>query len=233
MPRKPLTSELRERAKAFLSWRLPNGVLKNLQGRLDSLLGADQLFSKEETKAAIIAETISKYRGDETESTTYRDLIHRSLDFEPTWQVIEYIDEIEKKMAVELDNFFDDMVTRGERFLAAAEDANVKQLEALSERGAPLNYHDPRNGATALHYVAAQGARRALRFLLKTEGIDFLARDNQGRLASEIAGTYGQDLAMERLLANKEIRQARASGVPLEDLYRRDRRPGPAPSPAS
>jgi ankyrin repeat protein len=124
---------------------------------------------------------------------------------------------------VELVMLVDRFVDLGEQFLAAAEDADPKQLESLAARAAPVNYRDPRNGATALHYVASQGARPAFRALLKIGRCDFLVRDNQERLASELAGTYGQDLAMERLLLKKEIRQARETGVPIDYIYRRDR----------
>jgi ankyrin repeat protein len=109
----------------------------------------------------------------------------------------------------------------GEKFLAAAEDADPEQLEALAAQNAPVNYRDPRTFATALHYVAAQGARPAFRALLKTGKCDFLLRDKWGRLASEMAGVYGGDLVMERLLQTKEIRQARETGIPLDHIYRR------------
>src|SRR4029077_20142308 len=56
-----------------------------------------------------------------------------------------------------LDLLADSFISLGEQFLAAAEDADPERLEAIAAQGAPVNYHDPRNGLTALHYVAAQG----------------------------------------------------------------------------
>jgi ankyrin repeat protein len=132
------------------------------------------------------------------------------------------VEEIKASLVESLDRLADSLVSLGERFLAAAEDADPERLEALAGQGAPVNYPDPRNGLTALHYVAAQGARRAFRALLRIGGLDFLARDYRGRLASEMAGAYGHNLAMERLLFRKEIQQAREKGIPLEKLYRRD-----------
>jgi hypothetical protein len=133
----------------------------------------------------------------------------------------------------QLDRLADQWVNIGEQFIAAAEDADPEQLEALAARGAPVNYHDPWDGATALHYVAAQGARPAFRVLMKTGKCDFLARDDQGRLGLEMVCAYGRDLVMERLLLMKEIRQARQTGVPLDHIYRRDLtvRPAPPSSP--
>jgi ankyrin repeat protein len=135
------------------------------------------------------------------------------------------VEEIKASLEESLDRLTDSFVSLGERFLAAAEDADPERLAALTAQGAPVNYPDPRNGLTALHYVAAQGARRAFRVLLRIPGLDFLARDDRGRLASEMAGAYGRNLAMERLLFRKEIQQARAKGIPLEQLYQRDAAP--------
>jgi len=113
-------------------------------------------------------------------------------------------------------------VRQGERLLDAARDAGPESLQSPIAEGAPINYPDPRNGATALHYIAAQGARPALRVLLKAGKLDFLAADDEGRLAAELAGLYGNDLPMERFLRAKAIRQAREAGLPLEQIYRRD-----------
>jgi len=141
------------------------------------------------------------------------------------------VEEMKASLLLSLDRLADSLVSLGEQFLVAAEDADPGRLEGLAAQGAPVNYHDPKNGATALHYVAAQGARRAFRALLRIGGLDFLARDHRGRLASEMAGVYGENLAMERLLFRKEIQQAREKGIPLEQLYRRDAAARSTPSP--
>jgi hypothetical protein len=153
----------------------------------------------------------------------------RKIDYDilsplsPKQQQARYdVEEMKASLLLSLDRLTDSFVSLGEQFLAAAEDADPDRLEALAAQGAPVNYHDPRNGLTALHYVAAQGARRAFRALLRIGGLDFLARDDRGRLASEMAGAFGRNLAMERLLFRKEIQQAREKGIPLEQLYRRD-----------
>jgi hypothetical protein len=145
------------------------------------------------------------------------------------------VEEIQNEITQSLDTFVGSWISLGEQFLAAAEDADPERLTALAAQGAPppINYRDPRTFATALHFVAAQGARPAFRALLKIGGCDFLARDKWGRLASEMAGVYGDDLAMERLLLKKEIRQARDQGIPLDRIYRRDRASGPAPTAGS
>ena len=51
-------------------------------------------------------------------------------------------------------------IERGMDLLDAARRGNAKQVEELTQISAPLNYRDPRTGATPLHYVALQCAAR-------------------------------------------------------------------------
>jgi hypothetical protein len=203
MPRKPLTEELRWKAKRSL---VPN------------------FYAADRGKAYVTdvdenGSLLGRF------ANMYSPIIGFSEDDRPKKLVVIN----EGKATKDFDDFVDSLIDLGERFLAAAEDADAERLETLSAEGGPVNYHDPRNGATALHYVGAQGARPALRALLKTGRCDFLARDGQGRLASELAGLYGRDLAMERLLLKKEISQAREYDVPLDQIYRRDAPSLPSP----
>ena len=207
MSRQVLTTEMRRRARDSLYPFL----FESNEG--NSLLQNLQLEDQENTKKLL--EEIRRL----SQATEHIKMLKEILN-----GVNENLDQI----TVQLDRSVD----LGERFLAAAEDADPERLEALVRQGAPVNYHDPWDGATALHYVAAQGARPAFRVLLKTGKCDFLARDDEGRLVSEMAGAYGRDLVMERLLLMKEIRQARRTGVPFDHIYRRDLTVRPtSPSP--
>lgn len=107
-------------------------------------------------------------------------------------------------------------VSKDDALLQAARNADAEGLKREIEGGASANARDRQTGASALHFVAAQGARPALRVLLATGKCDHLARDRQGRLASELAGVYGRDPAMARLLMRKELQQARAQGLELK-----------------
>jgi hypothetical protein len=107
------------------------------------------------------------------------------------------------------------MIGLGREFLKAAERGNAPAIQAFIEEGFPVNYRDPQTGETALHAVAACKARKALRVLLASGRCDFLLRDTQGRLASELAYLYGQDPAAARLLGIKERQQAAARGITL------------------
>lgn len=107
----------------------------------------------------------------------------------------------------------------GAALLNAAKQGDAAGLDVLIRQGAPVNVVDAVDRATALHYVAAYDARPALRVLLKSGQCDFLVRDWEGRLPSEIAREYGLDRAMARLLLIKELQQARAQGIDAAGLY--------------
>ena len=100
-------------------------------------------------------------------------------------------------------------------FLKAARRGNPVRLQTAIDEGASINEQDPLTGLTALHIVAAGGARKALRVLFNAGEVDFLIRDKEGRLASELAYLHGRDVAMARLLGIKERKQADAEGVRL------------------
>lgn len=101
------------------------------------------------------------------------------------------------------------------RFFSAAAKGDDAALSALIDQDMPVNLRHPRTGATPLHYVAAIAGRPALRVLLKSGRCNFLLRDRDGALASEVAMVDGDDPAIARLLRRKEAQQARTEGVRL------------------
>ena len=108
-----------------------------------------------------------------------------------------------------------DAVLRGHDLLDAARDGDAVTVRRLiGDEETPVNFQDPRTGATALHYAAAYRARPTARALLKSGRCDFLIRDRKGRLAWELASN-ADDAAMTRLLLIKTASQARERGVPL------------------
>ena len=100
-----------------------------------------------------------------------------------------------------------------QRFLRAAEHGNEEKVDVFLEEGFPVNYQDLRTGQTALHITAARQARFAIRSLLKHEKTDYLLRDAQGRLPSDMAYRFGEDPALSRLLAIKQCKQTKRDGV--------------------
>jgi hypothetical protein len=100
-------------------------------------------------------------------------------------------------------------------YYEAIDRGNPRKLEAVLDKGFPVDFKNPATGETALHRLAASGARAAIRAILAREQCNFLIRDNQGRLPSELAYLYGRDPALARLLGNKERKQAHAEGKEL------------------
>jgi Ankyrin repeats (3 copies) len=103
----------------------------------------------------------------------------------------------------------------GREFLRACERGNPETLKIFIEHEMPLDYQDPQTGQTALHAAAAAQARQAVRLLVSTRQCDYLIRDKQGRLPSEMAYLYGRDPALARLLGNKERKQAAMQRIKL------------------
>ena len=98
--------------------------------------------------------------------------------------------------------------------LKFAQSGQAAELGSALQFGAPVNFQDPRTGATALHYLAAFSARPALRVLLKHGKSDFLIQDKRGRLAWELASD-ADDPVIARLLLRKTAQQAREQGVAM------------------
>lgn len=104
----------------------------------------------------------------------------------------------------------------GEEFLLAAERGDQHFFELYLAFGMPVNYQHPKTGETALHIAARRRARRIVRVLIQRPNVSYLIRDNQGRLASELAHLYGRDAAVARMLGLKERAQGEERGVTVE-----------------
>jgi hypothetical protein len=109
------------------------------------------------------------------------------------------------------------LVRLGREYIEAARDGDGDLVRAFIEEGFPVAWSERRNGETALHAAAGSRARPAIRLLVQ-HWPDFLIRDQQGRLASELAYLYGEDPAMAHLLGIKERKDAIATG---RDVRRR------------
>jgi hypothetical protein len=105
----------------------------------------------------------------------------------------------------------------GREYIEAARDGDSDLVRAFMEEGFPIEWSERRTSETALHAAAGSRARPAIRLLVQ-HWPDFLVRDRQGRLASELAYLYGEDPAMAHLLGIKERKDAIATG---RDVRRR------------
>jgi len=96
--------------------------------------------------------------------------------------------------------------------------ANLIYMKQALENGADVNTRHPDTGATALHYAAIMRARDMFNWLAKCDGIDYLIRDNNGRLPSALAYEVADDPAIGRFLAKKQNEQARERGIDIRTL---------------
>lgn len=96
--------------------------------------------------------------------------------------------------------------------------ANLIYMKQALENGADVNTRHPDTGATALHYAAVMRARDMLNWLAKCDGINYLIRDNKGRLPSAVANEIADDPAIGRFLAKKQSEQAREQGIDIRSL---------------
>jgi len=135
----------------------------------------------------------------------------------------DFIERYHKSLRKRLDTVFslgkqrreEEMPSIGREFLKAVVRGNPRTVEVFIEEGMNVNYQDPKSGETALHAAAGARARQSVRVLLATGDCNYLLRDRQGRLPSELAYLAGDDPALARLLGNKERKQARAQGIKL------------------
>ena len=103
----------------------------------------------------------------------------------------------------------------GREFIDAAETGSAQIVRVYIEEGFPANWQDPLTGESALHGAAGTRARAVLRVLVESGRCNFLLRDRDGRLASEMAFLHGDDPASARWLRIHERRQAAARGIKL------------------
>lgn len=92
-------------------------------------------------------------------------------------------------------------------------EGDADTLRRTIDIGGNVNYQDPANGSTALHYAAAYSAKGCLVALINSGKCDYLIRDAKGRYPSEVADELGDDLRIAGVLAKKEARQAHRTGV--------------------
>lgn len=103
----------------------------------------------------------------------------------------------------------------GRKFMNAAKSGDATILLELLEQGFPVNAREPATSFTALHHSAAHSSEDAVSVLVEREYIDLLKRDGFGRLASELAGRFGENLELSRRLRMLEAAQAREQGIKL------------------
>ncbi len=86
------------------------------------------------------------------------------------------------------------------------------EVRQLLAQGAPVNYQEKNTEATALHLAAGYNDLGAVEAIMAQPEINYLIRDNQGRLVSELASKAG-NTELAEILIGKIKEQADSKGV--------------------
>ena len=100
-------------------------------------------------------------------------------------------------------------------FLSASENGDRAFFDAYIKAGHDVNVQDPRTGLTALHISGGLSSKYQVRALVKSGRCNFLIRDAQKRLPSDVAFANSVYPEIHRYLSMLERRQAELNGVDL------------------
>lgn len=112
----------------------------------------------------------------------------------------------------------DDETNPDRNFITFASWGDLDNMKGWHGAGANVNIRESKTGATALHFAAVLKSREMINWLAKCDGIDFLIKDNDGRLPSALAFEVADDTVIGRYLAKKQAEQARARGIDLKTV---------------
>lgn len=103
----------------------------------------------------------------------------------------------------------------GQELIDAAREWNFEKFQALvANPSVPVDYIEPVYLGTILHEVAGFGSVRMYEELLNRENeLNYLARDWEGRLASELAAEHGDRNNLFETLIEKELAAAERIGA--------------------
>ena len=76
---------------------------------------------------------------------------------------------------------------KGQYLIETLLDVDVWRFDELIKGGANVNFQNPSNGWTPLHYIAHLGRRDELRIISKIKGLDYLITNNDGHIPMELA----------------------------------------------
>lgn len=159
-------------------------------------------------------------QGDSEATPFPDDVLDRAYRICGRWDVLNEINQThEGKRSVQklkkIVSVSEVLEKKARHFFAAVKLGDEIAAEGFLNDGIPINCAEPSTGFTALHYAASRKAHSVMAMLLNKDGIDHLKRDGFGRLASELAGRFGENLELSRRLRMLEAAQAREQGIKL------------------
>lgn len=148
------------------------------------------------------------------------DILRHAFNICQRWGVMERLEQDHKRKRYE--KRLEIIVSTAEileklarPFFSAVKMGNEKKARSMLEAGVPINCTEPSTRFTALHYAAARRAHAIVEMLLARGGFDHLQRDGFGRLASELAGRFGDNPELAERLRMLEAGQAQERGIIL------------------
>jgi len=109
--------------------------------------------------------------------------------------------------------YVEEMLRLLPEYYRAVHTGNTEKLKAIFDKGFPVNFINPVTQLTALLSLAGSHGKKGIKVLLEMDSVDYLIRDREGRLASEMAIMYSNDVDMAIILMEKEDAQGEREGI--------------------
>lgn len=98
-------------------------------------------------------------------------------------------------------------------FLYAVCEGDLHKVKQLIDAVKDINLRVSGSGGTALHVVAKYQLKDIFKILKTRSDLNYLVKDNEGRLPSQLAMNSDEDVALGTYLKRKEMQQARREGI--------------------
>lgn len=92
----------------------------------------------------------------------------------------------------------------------------IQHIDQVLDLGFPVNFQDPKNQFTLIHYAAAGNATDVAEVILAEEGFNPLLKDNRNRYASDVAFEIAGAPNLARILQEFERSYALANDIPYK-----------------
>lgn len=107
-----------------------------------------------------------------------------------------------------------------QKFLNAAANGHYWEVEEYMNAGIDVNHEHPKTKVRAIHAVASHNAVPALKELMKSNDLEYLAVDSKGHLPSYYAWVTSDNPVLGTFLQKKEIEEAKIKGIDYESFIK-------------
>lgn len=193
--------------------------LLSYQGQESAMIQPDTSMTKAETKSVGFLKDLPKSFDKVTVSVKRLKKRTPRGEAAPKLEYDEIRELKESKMVGEnVDIEFQHAVCAGD----------VQQVESLIDLVEDINRRIGGSGGTILHVIADEQLKDIFRIVRKRQDLNYLVKDNNGRLPSQLAMNSDEDVGLGTYLKRKEIQQARRDEI---DYQRFAMGPASKPTP--